>query len=420
LLQTAIFIFYLLLSSYIIVKLSFFKHAGLQKQVLVGLFILKIVAGLVFALFYKQPEYYATSDTWRFYHLSLQETQWLLHDPIAFIKDLFSYGYDTPGNIFSGSNSYWNDLKSNVIIKLLAFLNVLTHNSYYANLVICNLIFFVGQIALYRALLTQFPLRKWRAIAGVFLIPSTLFWCSGVHKDGFILAFTGLVIFLFHCKIVGRQRVAVNLLLILFCLAAIFVLRNYVALALAAALLAWALALKFPSKTYRVFFAVYLLGVIAFFVAPLLFPALDFPSLLANKQHEFIALEGGSNIHAQPLQPTVGSYLSYLPVALDMALLRPHLYEVKSPAALLAAVEMLLAILILCLFVLFRYRGDKFSPLELCLLFFGASILLIAGYTIPFSGAIVRYRSFALPFMIIPLLCGIDLKRLVKVKSRNT
>jgi cadmium resistance protein CadD (predicted permease) len=68
---------------------------------------------------------------------------------------------------------------------------------------------------------------------------------------------------------------------------------------------------------------------------------------------------------------------------------------------------------ILCLF--YRDKSIKVDkPTILFCIFLGLSLLLIAGYTITFSGAIVRYRSVVFPFLITPLLCAIDWKSMLK------
>ena len=77
-----------------------FRHSP---AILIFIFALKIIAGFAYAWFYKLPQNFETADTWRFFQLSLAETRWLLDDPIAFTRDLFIYGYDKPGNLFSGS-----------------------------------------------------------------------------------------------------------------------------------------------------------------------------------------------------------------------------------------------------------------------------------------------------------------------------
>ncbi len=381
---------------------------------MLSIFIIKIIAGFAFALFYKLPQYYATADTWRFYHLSLTETDWLLNDPLSFIKDLFSYGYDETGNIFSGSNSYWNDLKSNVLVKLIAVLNVITNKSYYTLIIFFNYFFLLGLVGLYRVFTVYSSNRKVLLLIGIFFIPSTLFWCSGVHKDGFILSFTGLIIFFFS-KVLNNKKYNLKAwIIIVTSLVVIFSLRNYVAFILIPALFCWWYSNKLPKATPWIFTLVYLMGIFLFFFLPTLVPTLNFPFFLANKQQEFLALSGGSAIYTNALQPNAFSFFKYLPTAIDMAFLRPHLTEGKGIAALLAFFETASAIIIFITYLIFPFKLKIPNPFFWFLIIFGLSILIIAGYTITFSGAIVRYRSFILPFIITPLLLMIDY---CKIKS---
>ena len=84
------------------------------------MFLIKVIVGCFYGWFYSLPAYVQTSDTWQYFNLQLTETDWLLKDPVAFIKDLFTYDYNSSGNLFIAHNSYWNNLKDNVIIKILA------------------------------------------------------------------------------------------------------------------------------------------------------------------------------------------------------------------------------------------------------------------------------------------------------------
>ena len=158
--QIIVFIFYFLFLSFAISKFLFTKSLELADPALIILFAIKILAGFAYAKFYTLPKYYAGSDTWRFYHLSLSETNWLLKNPAAFIKDLFVHGYSDTGNLFSGENTYWNDLKSNIIVKILALMNVLTNNSYYTNIIFFNFLFLFGLVALFRLFNNLFPEKK--------------------------------------------------------------------------------------------------------------------------------------------------------------------------------------------------------------------------------------------------------------------
>lgn len=406
--EIATFIFYLLACCYLISTISFLRKSGLALRQLLSLFFLKVLAGFAYAKFYSLPKYFSGSDTWKFYQLSLKETIWLKSDPIAFITDIFVYGYSKPGNIFSGHNSYWNDLKSNLIIKLLACMNVITFDSYYTNIILFNFLFLFGLAALFKNLHIVYPNKKNILIACIFLLPSTLFWCSGIHKDGLILSATGMVIYLFYNGL-HTFFSAKKIIGILLCLVLIFSLRNYVALAILPALFCWWWSNKKPSKSFAIFSVVYIVGIAAFFISPVIIPSINFPLFLANKQNEFLLLNGASVVTSTHLQPGLSSFISYLPVAMDMAFFRPHFSEAKNFSYIPAALEVLLFFFIILLAIFFNDR-KPLKPITLFFIFFSLSILIIAGYTITFSGAIVRYRSFVLPLLLSPLVCMIDLK----------
>lgn len=414
--QIALFIFYLVLFSFIISIIPFFKNSGISKWILIALFTIKVFAGIAYGMFYTLPKYYPTSDTWRFYRLSINETKWLITDPVAFIKDLFNYGYSATGNIFSGENTYWNDLKSNVPVKIMAFFNVLTNNSYYANIILFNFLFLFGLVALFKVMTAIFPGKKWLIIFGVFLLPSTLFWCSGIHKDGLILSATGIVVYCFY-KITHRTFSLKHLLLILLSFILIFALRNYILFALLPAIFCWLLANRYPTKKNYIFSVLYLIGIAFFFIVPYIFPSINLPLYVAHKQHEFLQLSAGSAVKTNPLQPTLVGFVTFLPHALDMAFLRPHFTEFKNFSYIPAIAENLLLITLIIISIANINKRSNIPPLVMCLFAFSISTLLICGYTIPFTGAIVRYKSLVLPLLITPLLCLADFSFLKKKTS---
>ncbi len=406
--EKILFISYLLIVSFCLIKIPFFKNSGIGKWTLACLLAMKVLAGIAYAAFYKLPKYYAGSDTWRFYRLSLIETKWLLKDPVAFLKDLFVYGYSSPGSVLSVGNSYWNDLKSNVIVKIMAVMNVFTNNSYYTNIILFNFLFLIGLVALFKVLNEVYPGKKKHLIAGLFLLPSTLFWCSGIHKDGLILSASGIVIYSFYKGLSqgfkGRQIAS-----IMICFLLIFSLRNYVLFALIPALLAWGLSSRYKEKSLAIFSSIYLAGIVLFFTLPFIFPAINMPLYLSLKQKDFLTLQAGSAVSLPPLIPSVKGFISFFPYAFDMALFRPHISEIKNFSYIPATAEIIL-LFILIILTAFNFRKNKISsPFIYFLFFFSFSILLICGYTVPFSGAIVRYRSFVFPFLMTPLLCMIKI-----------
>ncbi|MEP6684727.1 MAG: hypothetical protein ABJA35_15760 [Parafilimonas sp.] len=404
-----VFLICLVCFSILITKISFFRKSGLSKYWLVGLFLIKIAAGCMYGFFYSQPAYLQTSDTWKYFNLSKPETDWLLKNPIAFIKDIFSYSYQSSGNLFIAHNSYWNNLKDNLIIKILAVINVFTLKNYYADVIFFNFFFFIGCIAFYRLIKEKIAANKYVLTVFVFCIPSFLFWCSGVHKDGLVFTAISLCIFYFN-EWMKRKRLPVKTIIaFFFSMLLLFALRNFVLFLLMPALLTWYLCQRYPQKKIFIITSIYGLIIIAFFTSGFINHNVDFLAYTINKQNEFKALGGNSQLKLPQLNSTIGSFMQFFPVAIDIAFFRPHITETSNPLYLPAIAENLF-IYTLIIYSFYQYFSKKkFQVTETAKTFFifcfafAISNLLMMGYTVSLTGAIVRYKSFVLPFMIAPL-----------------
>ncbi len=409
-LQSLIFIVYFFLFAWLITIIPFFKNSGIGKFGLILLFVIKIVAGFAYAWLYASPQYIATADTWHFYNDSLKETDWLLRDPIGFIKDLFYSPYNQTSNLFLSGSSYWNDLKDNVFIKLMAVINVFTNKSYYTNIIVFNFLFFFGPVALYRLVQPLWNYNKWWLIAFTFLMPSFLFWCSGVHKDGLLFSALMISVYCFHQQIIQHRFLWKHSLLMLFCFAVLFALRNVVLVLLLPALTAFYVSNTKPHYQWFVFTCFYAVGFLLFFVLPHLSPALNFPQYIINKQTEFNALPGNSKIVLPALQPTLFSLTRFFPYALDLIFLRPHWSDVKGILYLFSFLENTFVMVVMLVWVCFHQSLKKINSLLICFLFFSISVWLLCGYTVTFSGATARYKSLTTPLFIAFLFLTIDFK----------
>lgn len=62
-------------------------------------------------------------DTWAYHYESLKEYQLLTRDPAIFFSNIFRSTYEEGyGGFLASENSWWNDLKGNSLLKVLAFL----------------------------------------------------------------------------------------------------------------------------------------------------------------------------------------------------------------------------------------------------------------------------------------------------------
>lgn len=400
--------------TWLVTRTPFFTKTGLTKPQLISLFLLKVIA----AIFYGWVGiYYSTTaqmvDTWNYHSQSLLEYRLLWEDPHEYLTNLFHSNYpDGYGNVFASDTSYWNDLKSNVFIKFLSILNIFSFGHYYVNVIFYSFITLFGPIALYRVWKEIYPGRKLLLIAAVFLIPSFLFWSSGIHKEGLLfLALAGL---LYHFYFSLRDGLTIKrIAIILACLVGLFALRNFLLVVLTPALIAWALSVRLGRKPIFVFGAVYAVFIILFFTARLIDNRADFPQLVVDKQKAFLRFKGKSSIPIKELDPTVTSFILKTPQAMTLSVMRPYPSDIRHLFSLMAGIETNMMLLLVLLYFLFR-RKEKSPPDAFIYfsIFFSISLLLTIGFSVNNLGAIVRYRSIILPLILTPVMWGTDWNRL--------
>jgi hypothetical protein len=66
------------------------------------------------------------NDYWDNNIMARTEHALLLKDPLHFITSLGTSSYGQYGNYFGSANSYWNDLEVNLLIKIIAIIDILT------------------------------------------------------------------------------------------------------------------------------------------------------------------------------------------------------------------------------------------------------------------------------------------------------
>lgn len=406
----------MLLCCWALCKIKFTVNAGLSKKIIVILFITKVFAG-VFAgwLYHTHPD----ADTWQYHNEALKEYYLLFTHPKEYFTNLFVSNYnDTYGGFFRSSNSYWNDLKNNLVIKLISVLDIFSFGNYYINVIIYNFLIFFGNVALFKVFSATYKNRS-LLLAGIcFLLPSFLFFSSTIHKDGLIMAGMGVILYIINALLSGDKWSAKKIIALLFAVLLIFMLRNFVIIALLPAIAAWVISKKVKFHPIYIYSGIYFCCIILFFLVPKIVPAIDLPQAVVNKQESFFELEkAGSYIDTDTLLPTFKSFVRIAPQALNHSFLRPYITDGKKMTFLYPlAFELIVYEILLLAFIFLRKKNSK-NDISFILfgLFFTASLLLITGYITPVLGALVRYRSIYLPFLIAPLLLSINYKKMSTV-----
>lgn len=411
-----LFVVWLVFFAWLITRVKFFTLTGLSKAQLISFFLLKIMAGIFYGwigLYYGGLA--KMQDTWMFHLSSLDEYKLLFDNPGEYFTNLFRDPYNSSGvaTFFGNDNSYWNDLKGNLFIKVLSVFNLFSTGNYYINVIFYSFLTLFGPLAIYRVMSDVFPSKKMPVLLATFLIPSFIYWTSGLHKEGLIFTGISLIIYALYFgtkeKKWGIKRISslvVGLLLLL-------ALRNFVFVIIMGAAMAWLLANRRPQYGLAIFTGTYLVFILLFFNLRYIDPGLDFPQAVADKQQDFLELEpGNSTIPTTKLSPTAVSFLKNVPQAVNLTILRPFPSDVNHILSLAAALEINMLLFLFVIFLLWRSKNGSSNNLVLFCVFFSLSLLLAIGFTANNLGAIVRYRSIVMPLLIIPMVARIDWKRI--------
>jgi hypothetical protein len=415
-----LFIFYSVLFCWLITRIKFFRKSGLSDQTLIFLFIIRIFSLLVGCYFnlYVLP----VSDSLTFHHMGIEEFNLLFKNPHEYFINIFNnpyvHGYS---RLLEDSNSFWNNLRTNLIAKMLSVIDFFSFKNFWINTLFFNFFVFFGSVALYKVFISIFPKGVFQLIFCIFLLPSALFFSAMIHRDGLILLSLSMIVYHLFFLMRSHQISTKGILIITFFLLLIFLLRNFVFLALIPAIIAWILASKFPKKAFLSFAIVYALTTILFFTSGLVSVKTDLPNYVAQRQESFIKIgkAGSSTLNVEKLKPTLKGFVVNAPQAFNLALMRPYLSKIGNLQFSPFALEIFLMEILFFLLVFFHKRDQLINPVVYFSLFFSLTMLMMAGFTVPIMGAIVRYRSIYFIFLLIPIVSYIDWKKIHNFLKAN-
>jgi hypothetical protein len=358
------------------------------------------------------------SDVVEFQRLGDKEFNLLFSNPHEYFANLFynpyTHGYS---RVFDDYHSFWNNLRSILIAKMVSIFDLFSFKNFWINSLFFNFLVFFGVVALYKVFINLFPKAIIQLIICIFLLPSALFFSSMIHRDGLILLAVSMIVYHVYFMAKAGKSSAKRITIIAFFLLLIFLLRNFVFLGLIPALIAWWLSSKFFKRPFYAFTIVYVLSISFFFASGFISPKIDFPAYVAERQQSFIEIgkNGNSTLEVNSLEPTVNSFIANAPQAFNLSLMRPYLSKITQPQFAPFALEIFL-IEILFVLLLFFHKWNSAVPAVIYFgLFFSLSMLMMAGYTVPIIGAMVRYRSIYLVFLMIPITCYMDWEKIFKI-----
>jgi len=400
-----LFFFYLLFGTillHIIIRRKIFPFTIYHTSAIV---LFKILLGCLYGWVFLH--FYNGDDTWNYFNESREETNLLMHHPIRFLQPFWpSYYLQITG--YHGWDAlvlYIKDFERLFFIKGLAILNLLSGKNYYIDLLLFEFLIIAGPLLLFKLLAREFPQRIGMYFLLVFFIPSVVFWCSGIRAEGLLLFFMALM--MYNGQAYTRKPGIRRAIGVLSGFLGLFLIRYQFLAVFLPAFLAYLISIKKDETTPRYFNRVYLAALVIFGISLFLPPAYQFSRPLQHTQYKFFLLNGNTRYKLDTLKPGPVSFLKILPQAVTNSILRPYPWEGKNLLQSISSVEVLFVLAGLLFFIVSPDRKKQVShPVYWLFLFYSLTQLVSIGYTVPFPGAIVRYRSIAFLLLILFLYAG--------------
>jgi len=388
---------YTILFSAIIWFWKFYPRGRKAKQFLILIFWLKILAGIGYGQYH--IHHVDGGDTFRYFEDGNLVFKTLRNNPIKYLHLLTARSSGTiPSDIAPELHAMhvWNSSGNYTMVRFNGFVRLFSFGFYNVHVVFMAFLVLTGLLAFYKFLYDAAFENKKALVFAVFLVPSVLFYGSGLHKESLLIAGLGFLLWAFARIIRQDFRLASWIGFITGALL-VYIVREFYLVALIPGLLAYA-SIQFVKSGKQITFALMLLTFwIAFFMLHFLIPQFDPLKNMIEKQQEFLILQGHSNISITPLHHNFFSLLLHVPMALINVILRPFPNEATTFGLIIYAIENLL---LLCFFILSmvytRILPEALRHKSWLLLSFSITAFIIIGCIVPNMGAISRYRSPAI------------------------
>ncbi len=434
LLDWAIWLFYVLTGIFLIYFFPYNRSTLSTNYRFLG-FVIKTVGGLSFALIYIYS--YGGGDTTQYFQSLGQYSSVFYKDPNSYFELLFSNAEDaqvilrrTKTIIFySHTSEDW------FFTRLMSPLYILGFKSYLGVTFFMSLISYWGSLKYYRLMTYLLPGKEKLLFALNFMIPSVIFWGSGIMKDTITFAVFGYVLLLFYELITFRKRVVWNVVKLLIACLVIFQLKAYIVLAF----MPWVALTLFMFINHRiksVFFKVILFPIVVLATTIFAYYSSSFliessskynsERIIQNIQgfHSWHTQLGGSAYSLGEVEYTPIGLAKKIPASVNVSLFRPYPWEAGSAFMMLTSVESI-CILLLTLYLLFMARSKIFKLLFQSEFLTGALVFcLFFAFAIGVStynfGALARFRiPLLIIYVFIILYCIIQLRNF-KSSSQKT
>lgn len=384
----------------------------------------RILGGLAFGSIYFF--YYEGGDTIAYYNTSLPVCNLILENPsqglAVWLQSFSRENY----SLFTSSTGYpliyiYKDSSTYAVSQILVPFMLLSFKSYLATTVLLSVTFFYGPWMFFKMICEIISGPRWLLAFACLLMPSALFWGSGISKDTLTYAASCYFVFGVYTVLIKRELTIWRVFLSITSGLLLLTVKPYIFMVLFPGVLCWTLYSQ-VQKIKNVWLRTSVLPLfLSVFVVFMSFVYSQLIESLGEYSFDNIVTKaivtqedlkrdyyGGNNFDIGTIDPSVAGLVSKFPIATFYGLFGPTLLEIRSAIMLFAAAEntllLLLTLRILLIGAVGKIRLLMSSPFLIFCLVFTVLFAFSIGLTTPNYGALVRFKIPLVPFFALLLI----------------
>ena len=396
---------------FFIYRFDFFKIQEINPAWPYAAFLFKLLLG--FANYYIWLNIIGHGDSLRYFHDSQIVYQSLFDNPTYFFELITRSSLENvPEHLIPYQKELFIEWHVNEyhMVRLLAILNVFTFGNVWANIVLIAFGSYAATMGLFKSL-NQFLVidadKKNRIFLFLFFLPSIVFWTGGLLKEAPVFMLLCVIIiqlFTIESSPNRNKTPAKPLLILVVCIYALFLIRDYLAIlvSLNLLLLFFARTIVKPQYLNKTFIINSITVIVLFFAVPIVFPQLNYFHYAQSEQTYFLNGEPDPDYKFSAIGGDGIAVIKQIPYALNNIFFRPNLMHSDSVFRLYQSVELIIVWLIIVFLAIKMLRQKHpFSATALFMIIVAIELLGIYGLMVTDADTLSRYRSIPLFFILL-------------------
>ena len=396
---------------FFIYRFDFFKIQEINPAWPYAAFLFKLLLG--FANYYIWLNIIGHGDSLRYFHDSQIVYQSLFDNPTYFFELITRSSLENiPAHLIPYQKELFIEWHVNEyhMVRLLAILNVFTFGNVWANIVLIAFGSYAATMGLFKSFKRFLVIdadKKNRIFLFLFFLPSIVFWTGGLLKEAPVFMLLCVIIIqLFTIESSPNRNTtpAKPLLILVVCIYALFLIRDYLAIlvSLNLLLLFFARTIVKPGYLNKTFIINTITVIVLFFVVPIVFPQLNYFHYAQSEQTYFLNGEPDPDYKFSAIGGDGIAVIKQIPYALNNIFFRPNLMHSDSVFRLYQSVELIIVWLIIVFLAIKMLRQKHpFSATALYIIIVAIELLGIYGLMVTDADTLSRYRSIPLFFILL-------------------